>query len=154
MRRPVVDTDSSNEGSSSSTPAPVVPETKPQSHNRLALSAVDGVATDSTCCCIGKLPNEMIAHIFSFLPIKTRFRTALRVCTRWRLIVCATPLSPPLLSLQGFHATFKKTIWSYIDSSGSMMLWGGKCKTTEQVEAVAAFLTGSGEIAGWDHSIL
>ena len=154
MRRPVVDTDSSNEGSSSSTPAPVVPETKPQSHNRLALSAVDGVATDSTCCCIGKLPNEMIAHIFSFLPIKTRFRTALRVCKRWRLIVLNTPLSPPLLSLQNFHASFKETIWSCIDGDGDISLEEGLCETTEEVEAVAAFLTGNGEIAGWNHKIM
>ena len=108
------------------------------------------------------LNDDDLRLIFAFLPIPVMFRIALQVCMRWCLIVRTTPLSPPLLSLQNFHATFKETIWSCIDGgdgdmfygNGEMLCHDGYCKTTKQAKAVASFLMGNGNIEKWNGEIL
>ena len=50
--------------------------------------------TSTWGACMDDIPNEMLARIFAFLPGEDWFSTAPRVCTRWRRVVLATPLSP------------------------------------------------------------
>ena len=137
-----------NDGSAAATPGP----------GDIALCVVDDAVDDSsrsatTTTCIESLPNEMLARIFAFLPGEDWFSTAPRVCTRWRRVVLATPLSPAALSWQGFYVGFQGIIPSFFDDDGNLMLDDGMCMTTERVKAIAAFIKSNVKIEGWGEKI-
>ena len=113
--------------------------------------------TTTTIASMDDVVDDALERIFAFTRVEDLARASL-VCRRWYIILKAfIERSPALLSIRSFHAAFgKKTIWSCIGSGGFgiiMYLDSGKCKTTAQVEAAAAFIESNAEIEKWDGKI-
>ena len=108
----------------------------------VAVASMDDVDDDALGCIL------VAIRIEDFAP-------ASLVCRRWHIILKASvERSPALLSIRGFHAAFgKKTIWSCINEFGRMDLRSYRCSTTEQVEALAAFIESNAEIENWNGTI-
>ena len=97
------------------------------------------------------VPDEVLVyHIFSFLPLED-FHSASLACKKWyHILKESVERSPALRSIRGLHAAFGgRTIWSNIKICGFLALASGQCETTEQVEALAAFIKSNAEIEGW-----
>ena len=106
--------------------------------------------TTTTIASMDDVVDDALERIFAFTRVEDLARASL-VCRRWHIILKAfIERSPALLSIRSFHAAFgKNAIWSCIDSDGWMGLDQGKCKTTKQAEAAAAFIESNAEVEKW-----